>query len=179
MQKYRNEEAHVTRGLHPMAVKVTSQPRRKQVISLVWLYNGFGCLATGRMLGVGACFSTYELLTAFYKDGRKDNYVYVSEALTAGIVAGGVESLMSSLFELFTIRAQVSAVSRVPNSSTNLQKESVSTSVTKLLRGYNLDVKALDHSIGLLSTVDTKRSNLTGSLKEYPCICFYISSNEA
>ncbi|KAJ0455948.1 putative mitochondrial carrier domain superfamily [Helianthus annuus] len=116
----------------------------------LWLYNGFGWLATGRMLGVGARFGTYELLTAFYKDGRKDNYVYVSEALTTGIVAGGVESLMNSLFELFTIRAQVSAVSRVPNSSTNLQKASVSTSVTKLLRGYNPDVKALDHSIGLV-----------------------------
>uniref|UniRef100_A0A251S9P0 Putative carrier protein n=1 Tax=Helianthus annuus TaxID=4232 RepID=A0A251S9P0_HELAN len=116
----------------------------------IGLYNGFGWLATGRMLGVGARFGTYELLTAFYKDGRKDNYVYVSEALTTGIVAGGVESLMNSLFELFTIRAQVSAVSRVPNSSTNLQKASVSTSVTKLLRGYNPDVKALDHSIGLV-----------------------------
>ncbi|KAJ0770875.1 hypothetical protein HanPI659440_Chr07g0262651 [Helianthus annuus] len=90
-----------------------------------------------------------------------------------------MESLMSYPFELFTIRAQVSAVSHVPNSSTNLQKASISTSVTKLLRGYDPDVKALDHSIGLLSTVDTKRSNLTGSLKEYPCICFYISSNEA
>ncbi|KAJ0685123.1 putative transcription factor/ chromatin remodeling BED-type(Zn) family [Helianthus annuus] len=132
------------------------------------LYNGFGWLATGRMLGVGARFGTYELLTAFYKDGRKDNYVYVSEALAAGIVAGGVESLMSSPFELFTIRAQVAAASRAPNSSTNLQKASVSTSVTKLLRGYNPDVKALDHSVGLLSTLDTKRSNLTGSLKEYP-----------
>ncbi|KAJ0716022.1 hypothetical protein HanPI659440_Chr13g0508091 [Helianthus annuus] len=76
-----NEEAHVTRGLHPMAVKVTSQPRRKRVISLVWLYNGFGCLATGRMLGVGARFGTYELLTVFYKDDRKDNYVYVSTSL--------------------------------------------------------------------------------------------------
>ncbi|KAI7738695.1 hypothetical protein M8C21_030797 [Ambrosia artemisiifolia] len=132
------------------------------------LYNGFGWLAMGRMLGVGARFGTYELLTAFYKDGRKDNYVYVSEALIAGIVAGGVESLMSSPFELFTVRAQVAAASRVPNSSTNLQKTSVSSPAANLLRGYHPDGKTLDHSVGLLSTLNTKQSNLTGSLKEYP-----------
>lgn len=103
-----------------------------------------------------------------YADGRKDNYVYVSEALMAGIVSGGVESLMSSPFELLTIRAQVAAASRVPNSSTGLQNTSVSSSAAKLLRGYNPDVKALNHSVGLLSTLDTKSVNLTGSLKEYP-----------
>ncbi|KAL2497216.1 Mitochondrial substrate carrier family protein [Abeliophyllum distichum] len=32
---------------------------------------------------------------AFYKDGREDNYVHVSEALMAGLVAGSVESLES------------------------------------------------------------------------------------
>ncbi|KAK1440309.1 hypothetical protein QVD17_06134 [Tagetes erecta] len=132
------------------------------------LYNGFGWLAMGRILGVGARFGTYELLTAFYKDGRKDNYVYVSEALMAGIVSGCVESLMSSPFELFTVRAQVAAASRVANSSTSLQTTSVSSSVAKLVRGYNPDVKALNHSVGLLSTLDTKHVNLTGSLKEYP-----------
>ncbi|XP_076936287.1 uncharacterized protein LOC143603361 [Bidens hawaiensis] len=132
------------------------------------LYNGFGWLAIGRIFGVGARFGTYELLTAFYKDGRKDNYVYVSEALMAGIVAGGVESLTSSPFELFTVRAQVAAASRVPDTS-NLQKPSVSSSsAAKLLRGYCPDVKELDHSVGLLSTLNTKQSNLTGSLKEYP-----------
>ncbi|XP_076960260.1 uncharacterized protein LOC143636579 isoform X2 [Bidens hawaiensis] len=132
------------------------------------LYNGFGWLAIGRIMGVGARFGTYELLTAFYKDGRKDNYVYVSEALMAGIVAGGVESLTSSPFELFTVRAQVAAASRVPDTS-NLQKPSVSSSsAAKLLRGYCPDVKALDHSVGLLSTLNTKQTNLNGSLKEYP-----------
>ncbi|XP_076937018.1 uncharacterized protein LOC143604408 [Bidens hawaiensis] len=132
------------------------------------LYNGFGWLAIGRILGVGARFGTYELLTAFYKDGRKDNYVYVSEALMAGIVAGGVESLTSSPFELFTVRAQVASASRVPDAS-SLQKPSVSSSsAAKLLRGYCPDVKALDHSVGLLSTLNTKQTNLNGSLKEYP-----------
>lgn len=36
---------------------------------LAGLYNGFGWLAIGRVLGVGARFGTYELLTAFYKGG--------------------------------------------------------------------------------------------------------------
>lgn len=132
------------------------------------LYNGFGWLALGRIFGIGARFGTYELVTAFYKDGRKDNYVYVSEALMAGIAAGAVESLMSSPFELFTIRAQVTTASRISNSSTGLQKTSISSAVAKLLRGYSPDVKALNHSVGLLSTLNTNHSNLTGSLKEYP-----------
>ncbi|KVI10956.1 uncharacterized protein LOC112505650 [Cynara cardunculus var. scolymus] len=132
------------------------------------LYNGFGWLALGRILGVGARFGTYELLTAFYKDGRKDNYVYVSEALLAGIAAGAVESVMSSPFELFSIRAQVKTASRIPNSSTIVEKTTISSSTAKLLRGYSPDVKALNHSVGLLSTLNTNSSNLTGSLKEYP-----------
>lgn len=31
------------------------------------LYSGFGWLAVGRTLGVGARFGIYEILTAFYK----------------------------------------------------------------------------------------------------------------
>ncbi|PWA78658.1 substrate carrier protein [Artemisia annua] len=139
------------------------------------LYNGFGWLALARIYGVGARFGTYELLTAFYKDGRKDNYVYVSEALMAGLAAGAVESLMSSPFELFTIRSQVTAASRVPKaasrvpkSSTALEITSASSSTAKLLRAYTPDVKALNHSVGLLSTLNTKQLNLTDPLKEYP-----------
>ncbi|GKA15965.1 mitochondrial arginine transporter BAC2 [Tanacetum coccineum] len=87
--------------------------------------------------------------------GRQDNYVYVSEALMAGIAAGAVESLMSSPFELFTIRSQVTSASRVPKSSTALQITSASSSIAKVLRGYTPDVKALNHSVGLLSTLNT------------------------
>ncbi|KAI3752804.1 hypothetical protein L2E82_24841 [Cichorium intybus] len=128
------------------------------------LYNGFGWLALGRILGVGVRFGTYELLTAFYKDGRKDNYVYVSEALLAGIASGAMESLITSPFELFTIRAQVTTASRIPN----LEKTVVPSSIGKLLRGYSPDIKALNHSVGLLSTLNTNHANLTGSLKDYP-----------
>ncbi|GKC97433.1 substrate carrier protein, partial [Tanacetum coccineum] len=125
------------------------------------LYNGLGWLALGRISGVGARFGTYELLTAFYKmtsytckncniliiathslyaDVRQDNYVYVSEALMPGIAAGAVESLMSSPFELFTIRSQVTTASRVPKSSTALEITSASSSIAKVLRGYTPDV---------------------------------------
>ena len=31
------------------------------------MFNGFGWLALGRVLGVGARFGTYEIVTAFYK----------------------------------------------------------------------------------------------------------------
>ncbi|GJY78613.1 mitochondrial arginine transporter BAC2 [Tanacetum coccineum] len=109
---------------------------------LVWrphilgLYNGLEWLALGRIFGVGARFGTYELLTAFYKDGRQDNYVYVSEALMAGIAADG-------------------RASRVPKSSTALEITSASSSIAKVLRGYTPDVKALNHSVGLLSTLNT------------------------
>ena len=34
---------------------------------LVGLYNGFGWLACGRILGFGARFGTYEIMTAYFK----------------------------------------------------------------------------------------------------------------
>ncbi|CAL5323341.1 unnamed protein product [Camellia sinensis] len=35
------------------------------------LYSGFGWLMLGRILGAGARFGTYEILTTFYKAGRR------------------------------------------------------------------------------------------------------------
>ncbi|CDO97487.1 unnamed protein product [Coffea canephora] len=70
------------------------------------LYRGLGWLMLGRIPSVGARFGTYELLTAFYKDGRVDNFVHVSEALMAGVAAGAVESFLSSPFEIIKLRAQ-------------------------------------------------------------------------
>lgn len=132
------------------------------------LYSGFRWLALGRTLSVGARFGTYEILTAFYKDGREDNHVYVSEAFMAGVAAGVVESLISSPFELIKTRAQVTSASRIPNSTPVLEKGAVSPFIARLLRGYSPDVRALNHSVGLLTTLSTKYPNLTGSLKDYP-----------
>uniref|UniRef100_A0A804RKQ5 Mitochondrial carrier protein n=2 Tax=Zea mays TaxID=4577 RepID=A0A804RKQ5_MAIZE len=69
-------------------------------------YNGIGWSILGKLPGLGARFGTYELLTAFYKDGREDNYVYYSEAMKAGIAAGAVEAVFCTPFELFKLRNQ-------------------------------------------------------------------------
>lgn len=132
------------------------------------LYSGFCWLAVGRTLGVGARFGTYEILTAFYKDGREDNHVHASEALLAGLIAGVAESLISSPFELIKLRAQVTSASRIPNSSSLTEKVAVAPLIQKLLRGYTPDTKALNYSVGLLSTLTTKHPNMMSELQEYP-----------
>ncbi|KAF7144368.1 hypothetical protein RHSIM_Rhsim05G0111400 [Rhododendron simsii] len=132
------------------------------------LYSGFGWLTLGRILGVGGRFGTYEILTAFYKDGREDNHVHVSEALMAGIVAGALESLITSPFELIKLRAQVTSASRIPTSTAVTERISFSPLLARLLPGYSPDMKTLNHSVGLLSTLTTKHPNMVGALKEYP-----------
>ncbi|KAJ0030319.1 hypothetical protein Pint_14057 [Pistacia integerrima] len=132
------------------------------------LYSGFGWLTFGRIFGLGTRFGVYEILTAFYKDGREDNYVYVSEALMAGMAAGAAESLISSPFELMKVRAQVSSASRVQSSSSVAENRTVALFTGRLLHGYTPDLKALNHSAGLLSILTTKHPNLIGALQEYP-----------
>ncbi|KAA8545567.1 hypothetical protein F0562_020351 [Nyssa sinensis] len=97
------------------------------------LYNGLGWLTPGRILGLGARFGVYEIMTAFYKDGRVDNYVYVSEALMAGIAAGAMESLITSPFELIKLRAQVTSASRFPNATPLTERSAVSPFIARLL----------------------------------------------
>ncbi|KAK4405091.1 hypothetical protein Sango_0515600 [Sesamum angolense] len=89
------------------------------------LYNGVGWLTLGRTLGLGVRFGVYELLTAFYKDGRADDNVHVSEALMAGFAAGMMECLVSSPFELIKLRTQVASASRVLNSQSIAEKSGV------------------------------------------------------
>ncbi|KAL7199906.1 hypothetical protein ACSBR2_022088 [Camellia fascicularis] len=132
------------------------------------LYSGFGWLMLGRILGAGARFGTYEILTAFYKDGREDNYVHVSEAFMAGIAAGAVESVVSSPFELIKLRAQVNSASRIPSSDTVTARTAVSPLLARLLPGYSPNMRTLNHSVGLLSTLTSKHPNIIGGLKEYP-----------
>ncbi|KAJ4838341.1 hypothetical protein Tsubulata_002778 [Turnera subulata] len=122
----------------------------------------------GRILGLGARFGVYEILTAFYKDGRHDNYVYVSEALMAGMAAGSIESLLSSPFEIIKLRAQATSASRVPNPSPVSKDRVVAPIIAKLLDGYTPDKKALNSSVALLSTLTNKHPNLAAALEEYP-----------
>ncbi|XP_055830947.1 mitochondrial arginine transporter BAC2 isoform X2 [Solanum dulcamara] len=110
------------------------------------LYSGLGWLTLGRSVGLGARFGVYEILTAFYKDGRDDRYVYASEALLAGIASGAVESLVSSPFELIKLRAQVTSASRIPSSTSVVEKSVVSPLMAKLLPGYSRDARALNNT---------------------------------
>ncbi|XP_060184838.1 mitochondrial arginine transporter BAC2 isoform X1 [Lycium barbarum] len=132
------------------------------------LYSGVGWLTLGRSLGLGARFGVYEILSAFYKDGREDKYVHVSEALLAGIASGAVESLVSSPFELIKLRAQVTSASRIRSSTSVVEKAVVSALTAKLLPGYSQDIRALNNTVGLLTTLPTKHPNLVTALKDYP-----------
>nr|XP_018634603.1 mitochondrial arginine transporter BAC2 isoform X2 [Nicotiana tomentosiformis] len=132
------------------------------------LYSGVGWLTLGRSLGLGARFGVYEILTAFYKDGREGNYVHISEALLAGIASGAVESLISSPFELVKLRAQVTSASRIPSSMSVVEKTAVSPLMSKLLPGYSPDIRGLNNTVGLLTTLPTKHPNLVTALKDYP-----------
>ncbi|KAK7260327.1 hypothetical protein RIF29_26288 [Crotalaria pallida] len=132
------------------------------------LFNGFGWLALGRIFGVGARFGVYEILTAFYKDGREDNYVHASEALLAGMAAGAVETFISSPFELIKIRAQVASASYIPISTFALEKGARPPLIARLLNGCYPDKRSLNQYGGLMSTLTTKNTNMTGALLEYP-----------
>lgn len=104
----------------------------------------------------------------FYADGREDNYVHVSEALTAGLVAGAAESLMVSPFELIKLRAQVSSAAQVQRSTSLVENGNFSPLIRKLLRGYTPDLKMLNSSVGLLSILNVKHPNLTGAFQNLP-----------
>ncbi|CAE6195391.1 unnamed protein product [Arabidopsis arenosa] len=160
-------------------IQVGSGPNKKlssfQVVNRVLrfsgysgLYSGLGSLTLGRISGVGARFGVYEILTAFYKDGRHDNYVSVGEAFLAGMVGGAAETVMTSPFELIKVRKQVTAASRAPNASAVAETAPVSPMLTKLLRRYTLDVKSLTQTVSLLSVLNHKHPNMTAALQEYP-----------
>lgn len=131
-------------------------------------YHGCEWLTVGRSLGLGVRFGVYEILTAFYKDGREDDYVSVAEAMMAGIAAGMMESLVTSPFELLKIRAQVASASRTVRSPKNAKKSVTRPLVSRLLPRCSLDMTAMNNSLGILSTLPTKHVNMLDSLKEYP-----------
>lgn len=161
-------------------MQVGSGPSKKlspsQVVNRVFrfsgysgLYSGLGWLTLGRISGVGARFGVYEILTAFYKDGRHDNYVQVSEAVLAGMVGGAAETVMTSPFELIKVRQQVTAASRAPNAAAAAETAPVvSPMINKLLRRYTLDVKSLTQTVSLLSVLNHKHPNMGAALREYP-----------
>ncbi|XP_057803240.1 mitochondrial arginine transporter BAC2 [Salvia miltiorrhiza] len=132
------------------------------------LYNGVGWLIMGRTLGLGVRFGVYEILTAFYEDGREDDHLLLSEAMLAGFASGTVESLVSSPFEMIKVRAQVASASRITTPPSIVEKSVVPPLVSRLLPRCSLDMTAMSKSISLLSTLTTRNGNILDSLKEYP-----------
>ncbi|KAE8686298.1 Ubiquitin-specific protease 12 isoform 1 [Hibiscus syriacus] len=100
--------------------------------------------------------------------GREDNFVYVSEALMAGMAAGAVEALTSTSFELIKLRAQVPSTSRISRATPRTGNKTVVPSISRLLRGYTPDMKALNNAVGMLSILNSKHPNMVGSIQEYP-----------
>lgn len=101
-------------------------------------------------------------------DGREDNYVYVSEALLAGMAAGAIETFISSPFELIKIRAQVTSASYIRNSTFALEKRANPPLIARSLNGCYPDKRSLNQYVSLISTLKTKNTNITGALLEYP-----------
>ncbi|KAK7363179.1 hypothetical protein VNO77_05310 [Canavalia gladiata] len=132
------------------------------------LFNGFGWLALGRIFGLGTRYGVYEILTAFYKDGREDNYLFASEALLAGMIAGAIETVISSPFELIKLRMQVTSASYIPSSNFALQKGAPTPLIARLLNGCYPDKRSLNQYVGLISTLTAKNTNVTNALLEYP-----------
>lgn len=132
------------------------------------LYNGIGWSVFGRVSGVGVRFGVYEILTAWYKDGRDYNYVHVSEAFLAGVAAGVAESVLATPFEMIKLRAQVASATRSPTSTSSTTEKVAGPLIASLLRRYTPDKTALANSVNLLSTLPSKHPNLTSAIKDYP-----------
>ncbi|KAK9716549.1 hypothetical protein RND81_06G240900 [Saponaria officinalis] len=132
------------------------------------LYRGVGWLTVGRVASLGARFGVYEILTAFYKDGREINDVYVAEAFLAGMVAGAVEPFLNSPFEMIKLRKQVTAAVVASNSSSSATTHAVAPMISKLLPGFVPDKVALDRTVSLLSVLSSKNRNMSDALRNYP-----------
>ncbi|CAM8937508.1 unnamed protein product [Rhodiola kirilowii] len=132
------------------------------------LYNGIGWSIFGKVSGVGIRFGVYEILTAWFKDGREYDYVHVSEAFMAGLAAGVTESVLTTPYEMIKLRAQVASASRIPTSTSNTTEKAAGPLIESLLRRYTPDKMALANSVNLLSTLPSKHPNLTSAIREYP-----------
>ncbi|GAV70383.1 LOW QUALITY PROTEIN: Mito_carr domain-containing protein, partial [Cephalotus follicularis] len=113
-------------------------------------------------------FGFCEILTAFVKDGREDSYVYVSEALMVGMASGVVESVVTSPFEITKLRAQVTSASPTSSSASFKENRAVAPTIARLLHRYTPETKALNQSVGLLSTLTSKHADIVGALQKYP-----------
>ncbi|WOL11791.1 hypothetical protein Cni_G20555 [Canna indica] len=142
--------------------------RVQRVSGLSGLYSGLGWSILGNLFGLGARFGAFEILTAYYKDGRQDNYVHIPEAFLAGLAAGATEAVIATPFELLKVRRQVSSASNFKKQGSTGVIQEASPVISKLLPGYTPNVKAWNHTVGLLSTLPTTHGGMVGALKQYP-----------
>ncbi|XP_057525424.1 mitochondrial aspartate-glutamate transporter AGC1 isoform X1 [Amaranthus tricolor] len=142
--------------------------RVKAVSGYSGLYSGLSWLTLGRISSLGVRFGVYEILTAFYKDGRVDNYVHVSEALCAGMVSGALECCLNSPFEMIKLRKQVAAAIPIPTISNPATKPAPAPIISRLLPGYVPEKATLDRTVNLLSVLSSKNINMAEALKNCP-----------
>eukprot|EP00249_Psilotum_nudum_P012588 c23871_g1_i1 orf=184-1323(+) len=132
-------------------------------------YGGVGWVLLGRLPVLGVRFGVYELLAAFYRDGRNDRYIYVSEAFLAGFTAGAMEALAATPFDILKLRSQMTAATRAASLHSNQRTPAkVVGLASQLLPGISSDAGRWDRVSQILAQLPTKHANLVGALKDYP-----------
>ncbi|KAG6552698.1 hypothetical protein Mapa_005645 [Marchantia paleacea] len=132
------------------------------------LYGGVGWQLLGRLSSLGLRFGVYELMTAFYADGRSDSYVSLSESFLGGLTAGAVESLVSTPFDVLKVRAQITSattgVIKVQGETFKLNSHKAEPNLpTNISDGAHWD--RIRRSLSLLSS---RSPDITAELRKYP-----------
>ncbi|XP_057856322.1 uncharacterized protein LOC131065601 isoform X2 [Cryptomeria japonica] len=142
--------------------------RIRSTFGLSGFYGGLGWMALGRVPALGVRFGTYELLTAFYKDGREEKYVYAHEAFLAGFAAGALESFVVTPFDLFKVRSQASTFTRALSIDHILPLPQTPLIVSKLLPGFSPDKRQWERISRFLSALPNTHPKMISALQEYP-----------
>ncbi|KAL3688174.1 hypothetical protein R1sor_014483 [Riccia sorocarpa] len=132
------------------------------------LYEGVGWQLLGRLPTLGVRFGVYELMTAFYSDGRGDNHVTLSESFLAGLAAGAVESFISTPFDFVKVRAQITSAT---TGDVKAQRETFNFKSLKSLAnspsGFS-DAAHWDRIRRSLSLLPSRHTDIVAELKKYP-----------
>ncbi|KAL2652378.1 hypothetical protein R1flu_020506 [Riccia fluitans] len=132
------------------------------------LYGGVGWQLLGRLPALGVRFGVYELMTAFYADGRGDNYVTLSESFLAGLTAGAVESLVSTPFDFLKVRAQITSAT---TGEVKVQRETFNFKSLKAQVNSHSnfsDGAHWDRIRRSLSLLPSRKTDIVVELKRYP-----------
>ncbi|GBG91090.1 hypothetical protein CBR_g51824 [Chara braunii] len=80
--------------------------RLRAATGVTGVYRGALWTLSGQVPSLAVRFGTYQLMTAFFQDGRLLPGVSTSEALKAGALAGALEAVVSTPLELVKVRIQ-------------------------------------------------------------------------